>query len=121
VVGLVSQASSDLHGRLGKVLLVCSRAVVVAMANADGRRELLGLKVGNSESESFWSEVIADLKERGLTGMKVVVSDAHEGLTKAIRNKEKTGSATPSENPSSTATSPSPSGARSGAPTCWCG
>jgi putative transposase len=46
-----------LHGRLGKALQVCSRAVVVAMGvNADGRRELLGLKVGDSESEGFWSE-----------------------------------------------------------------
>jgi putative transposase len=43
-----------LHGRLGKTLQVCSRAVVVAMGvNADGRRELLGLKVGDSESEPF--------------------------------------------------------------------
>ena len=52
-----------LHGRLGKALQVCSRAVVVAMGvNVDGRRELLGLKVGDSESEGFWSEFIASLK-----------------------------------------------------------
>jgi putative transposase len=57
-----------LHGRLGKALQVCSRAVVVAMGvNADGRRELLGLKVGDSETEGFWSAFIASLKERGLT------------------------------------------------------
>ncbi len=77
-----------LHGRLGKALQVCSRAVVVAMGvNADGRRELLGLKVGDSESEGFWSEFLASLKERGLTGVKLVVSDAHAGLTKAIRRQ----------------------------------
>jgi transposase-like protein len=77
-----------LHGRLGKALQVCSRAVVVAMGvNADGRRELLGLKVDDSESEGFWSEFIASLKERGLTGVKLVVSDAHVGLTKAIRRR----------------------------------
>ena len=77
-----------LHGRLGKALQVCSRAVVVAMGvNADGRRELLGLKVGDSESEGFWSAFIASLKERGLTGVKLVVSDAHVGLTKAIRRR----------------------------------
>ena len=77
-----------LHGRLGKALQVCSRAVVVAMGvNADGRRELLGLKVGDSESEGFWSAFIASLKERGLTGVKLVVSDAHVGLTKAIRRQ----------------------------------
>ena len=51
-----------LKGRLGKALQVCSRAVVVAMGvNADGRRELLGLKVGDSESEGFWSEFITSL------------------------------------------------------------
>ena len=77
-----------LHGRLGKALQVCSRAVVVAMGvNADGRRELLGLKVGDSESEGFWTEFIASLKERGLTGVKLVISDAHGGLTKAIRRQ----------------------------------
>ena len=75
-----------LHGRLGKAMQVCSRAVVVAMGvNADGRRELLGLKVGDSETESFWSEFIGSLKERGLSGVKLVVSDAHVGLTNAIR------------------------------------
>jgi putative transposase len=77
-----------LHGRLGKALQVCSRAVVVAMGvNADGRRELLGLQVGDSESEPFWSEFIGSLKERGLTGVKLVISDAHVGLTKAIRRQ----------------------------------
>ena len=71
--------------------------------NADGRRELLGYsfgegfayKVGDSESESFWIEFIASLKaasfceaiERGLTGVKLVISDAHAGLTKAIRRQ----------------------------------
>ena len=77
-----------LKGRLGKALQVCSRAVVVAMGvNVDGRRELLGLKVGDSETESFWSEFLASLKERGLTGVKLVISDAHVGLTKAIRRQ----------------------------------
>jgi transposase-like protein len=61
----------NLHGRLGKTLQVCSRAVVVAMGvNADGRRELLGLKVGDSESEPFWREFLASLKQRGLTGVR---------------------------------------------------
>jgi len=75
-----------LHGRLGRAMQVCSRAVVVAMGvNADGRRELLGLQVGDSESEAFWSQFIGSLKERGLTGVKLVISDAHQGLTNAIR------------------------------------
>jgi putative transposase len=53
---------------------------------ADGRRELLGIK-GDRESEIFWSEFIASLKERGLTGVQLVVSDAHVGLIKAIRRQ----------------------------------
>ena len=78
---------NDLKGRLGKALQVCSRAVVVAMGvYADGRRELLGIK-GARESEIFWSEFIAPLKERGLTGVKLIVSDAHVGLIKAIRRQ----------------------------------
>ncbi|MFM7087193.1 MAG: IS256 family transposase [Cyanobium sp.] len=77
-----------LKGRLGNAQQVCSRAVVVAMGvNEDGRRELLGLKVGNSETETFWAEFISHLKERGLAGVRLVVSDAHSGLTKAIRRQ----------------------------------
>ena len=77
-----------LHGRQGKAQQVTSRAAVVAMGvNGDGRRELLGLKVGNSETEAFWAEFISHLKERGLDGVKLVISDAHAGLTKAIRRQ----------------------------------
>ena len=65
---------------------VCSRACVVAMGvNADGRRDLLGLKVGDSENESFWSQFLGSLKERSLTEVKLVISDTHRGLTNAIR------------------------------------
>jgi transposase-like protein len=75
-----------LHRRLGPDQQVCSRAAVIAMGvNADGRRELLGLQVGDSVNEGFWTAFIGSLKERGLTGVKLVVSDAHVGLTKAIR------------------------------------
>ena len=56
--------------------------------NTDGRRELLGLKVGDSESEGFWSEFLASLQERGLTEIKLVISHAHVGLTKAIRRQQ---------------------------------
>ncbi|MFN6354741.1 MAG: IS256 family transposase [Cyanobacteriota bacterium] len=77
-----------LNGRLGKSQQVCSRAAVVAMGvNADGRRELLGIKVGDSETEAFWAEFISLLKERRLDGVKLVISDAHAGLTKAIRRQ----------------------------------
>jgi transposase-like protein len=86
--GYVYLDATYLKGRLGKALQVCSRADVVAMGvNADGRRELLGLKVGDSETGDFWSEFITSLNERGLTGVRLVVSDAHVGLTKAIRRQ----------------------------------
>ena len=52
--------------------------------NADGRRELVGLKVGDSESEPFWREFLASLKQRGLGDVRLMVSDAHVGLTKAV-------------------------------------
>jgi putative transposase len=55
--------------------------------DADGSRELLGIRVVDSETEGLWGEFIASLKERGLTGVKLVVSDAHVGLTKAIRRQ----------------------------------
>jgi putative transposase len=49
-----------------------------------GRQELLGLKVGDSESEPFWREFLASLKQRSLTGIRLVISDAHVGLSKAV-------------------------------------
>jgi putative transposase len=61
---------------------VCSRAVVVAIGiNALGYREVLGIAVGDSEAESFWRQFLGSLKERGLTGTRLVISDAHLGLT----------------------------------------
>ncbi len=73
-----------LKGRQGKAQQVCSRAVVIAMGvNEDGRRELLDLKV--VDSETLWAEFISHIKERGLDGVKLVISDAHSGLSKAIR------------------------------------
>jgi hypothetical protein len=73
-----------LKGRLGKALQVCSRAVVVAMGvNADGRRKLLGIKVGDSENEAFWTEFISHLKERGLDGVKpppVIIRNDFEAM-----------------------------------------
>jgi putative transposase len=74
-----------LHGQLGRALQVCSRAAVIAMGvNADGCHVLVGLQVGDGESKAFWTEFIAHLKEHGLTGVKLVISDTHLGLTKAI-------------------------------------
>jgi putative transposase len=64
---------------------VVSRAVVIATAvSADGRREVLGVDVGDSESEDFWTEFLRGLRKRGLHGVQLVISDAHRGLTNAI-------------------------------------
>jgi hypothetical protein len=65
---------------------VVSRAVVVAIGiNALGYREVLGIAVGDSEAEGFWRHFLGSLKERRLTGTRLVISDAHLGLTAAIR------------------------------------
>ena len=66
----------------GRVVAV---AVIVAVAvNADGRREVLGISIGVSEAETFWTEFLRSLARRGLRGVKLVISDAHEGLKAAI-------------------------------------
>jgi putative transposase len=64
---------------------IVSVAVIVAVgANGDGRREVLGMAVGPSEAETFWTEFLRKLARRGLRGVKLVISDAHEGLKAAI-------------------------------------
>ena len=64
---------------------IVSVAVIVAMAvNTDGRREVLGMTIGNSEAEPFWTEFLRSLTRRGMRGVKLVISDAHEGLKAAI-------------------------------------
>jgi len=63
---------------------IVSVALIIAVGvNGDGRREVLGLAVGTSEAETFWLEFLRGLKRRGLAGVKLVVSDAHEGLKAA--------------------------------------
>ena len=65
---------------------VTSKAVVVATGvTADGRREILGLDVGDSEDEVFWGAFLTGLKKRGLSGVRLVVSDQHAGLIAALR------------------------------------
>lgn len=63
---------------------IVSVAVIIAVAvNTDGRREVLGMEVGPSEAEPFWTKFLRSLTRRGLRGVKLVVSDAHEGLKAA--------------------------------------
>jgi len=64
---------------------IVSQAIVVAVGvAADGRREVLGFDVGDTENEGFWTSFLRSLKARGLDGVKLVMSDAHSGLKKAI-------------------------------------
>ena len=64
---------------------IVSVAVIVAVGvNSDGRREVLGLDVGPSEAETFWTEFLRKLRRRGLRGVKLVISDAHEGIKAAV-------------------------------------
>ena len=74
-----------IHVRDDALGQVVSRAVVVATGvTAQGRREVLGVDIGDSEAETFWTSFLRSLKRRGLSGVRLVISDAHEGLTAAI-------------------------------------
>jgi putative transposase len=65
---------------------VVSQAVVLAIGvKATGEREVLGLDVGPSEDGAFWVQFLRGLVARGLSGVHLVISDAHEGLKDAIR------------------------------------
>jgi transposase-like protein len=64
---------------------IVSVAAIIAMAvSSDGRREIVGLGIGPSEAEPFWSGFLKGLLKRGLRGVKLVISDAHDGLRHAI-------------------------------------
>jgi transposase-like protein len=64
---------------------IVSVAVIVAVAvNSDGRREVLGISIGVSEAETFWTDFLRSLARRGLRGVRLVISDAHEGLKAAV-------------------------------------
>jgi len=64
---------------------IVSVAVIIAVGvNTDGRREVLGMEIGTSEAEPIWTEFLRKPTRRGLRGVKLVVSDAHEGLKAAV-------------------------------------
>ena len=64
---------------------VRSKALVIAYAvHESGRREVIGLDLGEVESEAFWIELLRSLRRRGLQGVRLCVSDQHEGLRNAI-------------------------------------
>ena len=64
---------------------IVSVAVIIAVGvNGDGRREVLGMDIGPSEAETFWTGFLRKLARRGLRGVKLVISDAHEGIKAAV-------------------------------------
>jgi putative transposase len=65
--------------------IVSVAAIIAVAVDTEGRREIVGLHLGPSEAETFWSAFLKSLVKRGLKGVKLVVSDAHEGLKGAIR------------------------------------
>ncbi|WP_037278329.1 IS256 family transposase [Rubellimicrobium mesophilum] len=65
--------------------IVSVAAIIAVAANRDGRREIVGLHIGPSEAETFWATFLKDLVRRGLRGVRLVISDAHEGLKAAIQ------------------------------------
>jgi putative transposase len=71
---------------------IVSVAVIIAVAvNTDGVREVLGMQIGPSEAEPFWTSFLRSLMRRGLRGVKLVISDAHEGLKAAVAKVLKAG------------------------------
>jgi len=64
--------------------IVSVAAIIAVGVNADGRREVLGMDIGSSEAETFWTEFLRKLRRRGLRGVKLVISDAHEGIKAAV-------------------------------------
>jgi transposase-like protein len=64
---------------------IVSVAVIIAVGvNSDGRREVLGMEIGASEAEPFWTGFLRKLARRGLRGVKLVISDSHEGIKAAV-------------------------------------
>lgn len=66
----------------GRVVSVA--AIIASGVNQDGRREILGLGLGDSEAQVFWVDFLRRLRQRGLSGVPPIISDAHEGLKAAI-------------------------------------
>jgi putative transposase len=76
--------ATDLKQREGG-RIVSVAAIIAVAANTEGKREIVGLHIGPSEAATFWATFLKRLARRGLHGVQLVISDAHEGLTAAIR------------------------------------
>jgi putative transposase len=64
--------------------IVSVAAIIAVAVDTEGRREIVGLGLGPSEAETFWSGFLKGLRRRGLAGVKLVISDAHDGLKAAV-------------------------------------
>ena len=64
--------------------IVSVAAIIAVGVNSDGRREVLGMDIGPSEAETFWTAFLRKLARRGLRGVKLVISDAHEGIKATV-------------------------------------
>ncbi len=65
--------------------IVCQAVVIATGVIQDGGREVVGVTVGDSETEVFWAPFLCHLRERGPSGVRPVISDSHSGLAKVIR------------------------------------
>jgi putative transposase len=66
----------------GRIVLVA--VTTAGGVNGDGRREVLGMAIGASEAETFWTDFLCGLARRGLRGVKLIILDAHEGIKAAV-------------------------------------
>ncbi|WP_131103154.1 IS256 family transposase [Ornithinimicrobium sufpigmenti] len=73
-----------LHVRTEAAMVVSKAVVIATSVTEHGRREVLGLDVGDSEDEVFWQAFLTGLKKRGLGGVQLVISDQHAGLVAAL-------------------------------------
>ncbi len=64
--------------------IVSVAAIIAVGADSDDRREVLGMDIGLSEAATFWIEFLCKPSRRGLRGVKLVISDAHEGIKAAV-------------------------------------
>jgi transposase-like protein len=84
-VAIGRRCSSIRQGRrLGNHRIVSVAVIIAAGVNADGRREVLGMDIGPSETETFWTEFLRKLRRRGLRGVNLVISDAHEEIKASV-------------------------------------
>lgn len=84
-------------------------ALIAVGVNADGQREVLGVDVASDEDGAGWLAFLRSLTARGLTGLRLVISDAHAGLVAAIGTAPRSHGTRPSSARSSTSPTPTPS------------